>query len=117
MDDPLTHELGFDLSVHRFVELFEAGELNLAKTGLFSVAPFGFTAADPHSAEYAAEVLGHWRLLSGRATYDPRVDEAFDLDQVEFLARPYPFSSKDPEEVGRYLGAVGWAIGVLRPSP
>jgi SAM-dependent methyltransferase len=116
MDDQLTQSLAHGLSVTRFVELFEMGAMNTANTHLFSLAPFRFTSDDPDSPEYAHEVESHWRAISGRTHYDENVDEAFEFDPDEFLARPYPFSSNNPEEIGRYLGAVGWTIGTLRPT-
>ena len=71
-------------------------------------APFGETLLDARTPAYRHAVLAAWREITGRESYDAEVDEAFDLDPSFYLATPYPYSSADPVEVGRYFGAVGW---------
>ncbi len=68
------------------------------------------TDLDPRSAAYRDQVMADWRQITGRTHYDPTVDEAFDLDPAVYLAVPYPYSSGDPGEVGRYFGAIAWFL-------
>ena len=103
-------EVGHDMTVEEFVRAFDDGQLDLGGADAFSLAcpPWFDRALDPRTPEYAAQVMATWSSLTGRALYDPAVDEAFPLEIEDFLASPYPYSSNDPAEVGRYFGAIAW---------
>lgn len=75
------------------------------------------TDLDPRSAAYREQVMADWRRITGRTRYDPTVDEAFDLDPAVYLAAPYPYSSGDPGEVGRYFGAIAWFMRTVALPP
>jgi SAM-dependent methyltransferase len=111
--------IGQNLTVDEFVALYDAGTLSLALAGEFSLEPPALASQglDPRSRQYAEAVMQTWSALTGRDSYDPVVDESFDLDLDEFVARPYPYSSRDPQDVGRYLAAVGWFMLTLAPKP
>ena len=66
--------------------------------------------ADPYSAGSAAEVLRTWTAITGRDAFDAVMNETFTLDDADYLARPYPYSSSNPMEVGNYFGAVAAAV-------
>jgi SAM-dependent methyltransferase len=61
--------------------------------------------------------MDSWRRISGRAAYEPSIDETFDLNDSDFLAHPYPYSSRNPAEVGGYMGAVAHAITLIGAAP
>ncbi len=75
------------------------------------------TDLDPRSAAYREQVMADWRRITGRTHYDPTVDEAFDLDPAVYLPVPYPYSSGDPGEVGRYFGAIAWFMRTIALPP
>lgn len=105
------------MSVAEFTAAYDSGVLTLERSPEFSVALDGepWRDLDPHSPEYRDWVLNVWRSLSGRAAYDPDVDEVFDASDQALLARPYPFSTGDGSEVGNYMGAIAWLLRVVRP--
>lgn len=72
--------------------------------------------ADPRSQQHHDEVMAAWREVTGRTHYDATVDEAFPLDPALYLPCPYPYSSGDPVEVGRYFGAIAWFMRTV-PFP
>ena len=105
------------MTVEEFAEAYDAGALAFESSTQFSVAfeDEPWRDLDPHSAEYRAWVLSSWQAISGRAHYEPQVDEVFDASTETFLARPYPFSTGDGTEVGNYMGAVAWLLRTIRP--
>jgi len=106
------------LSVEDFRRRFEDGTLPL-DPATYRVENLALTAGldDPCSPEYAAMVMETWRALTARADYQPTRDEAFALDDQDYLARPWPFCSSNPGEVGSYLGAVAAVIRRVRVKP
>jgi 2-polyprenyl-3-methyl-5-hydroxy-6-metoxy-1,4-benzoquinol methylase len=106
------------MTVAEFRRRFTAGELQFERNDDFCVVDPRHTAGiDPHSDEYAAAVLQTWSALSGRPAYSATTNEAFELDQSYYLARPYPFCSSNPIEVSRYFGAVAATLPFLTAQP
>ncbi|HEX3980594.1 MAG TPA: class I SAM-dependent methyltransferase, partial [Acidimicrobiales bacterium] len=107
------------LSVTEFRRRFEAGALSLEMVATFCVKDQALTAelADPCSPEYAAVVMQTWHALTGRSGYRAIDDETFELDDADYLARPWPYCSSDPQEVSRYFGAVAAIIGRVAVQP
>lgn len=107
------------LSMAEFRRRFEAGALSLEMHAAFVVEVQNLTdgVQDPCGPEYAALVMETWRALSGRSHYQANEDETFELDDADYLARPYPFCTSDHEEVARYLGAVAATIGRVGARP
>ena len=95
------------LSMAEFRRRFEAGALSLELHATFCVEDQNLTAGiqDPCGPEYAELVMETWHALSGRSRYRADEDETFELDDADYLARPWPFCSSDHEEVARYLGS------------
>jgi SAM-dependent methyltransferase len=119
-DGPPAGDIRLGLDIDGFAELFDAGRLSLAIWDQFSVdvpPPGAALAAEPFSERYHAWVMGVWRAVTGRDAYRPDVDEAFDVPPEEFLRSPWPYSSGDPAEVGRYMGAIAWMLRVVEPRP
>jgi SAM-dependent methyltransferase len=66
---------------------------------------------DPFSAEYRQQVLGHYLELTGSATYAASYDELAHFEDLEApLHRQFPFMTKDPQTIGRYLMGVGHMV-------
>ena len=107
------------LSMAEFRRRFEAGALSLELHATFCVEDQNLTAGiqDPCGPEYAELVMETWHALSGRSRYRADEDETFELDDADYLARPWPFCSSDHEEVARYLGAVAAIIGRVGAKP
>jgi SAM-dependent methyltransferase len=105
------------LTIADFRRRFEDGELSLDVA--FCVENEARTAGieDPCSPEYAALVMETWQAITGRSDYRATDDETFELDDADYLARPWPFCSSNPAEVGRYFGAVAAIIGGLGKVP
>lgn len=105
------------MTVEEFAEAYDAGVLAFESSTQFSVAfeDEPWRDLDPRSPEYRAWVLRSWQAISGRAQYEPQVDEVFDASTETFLARPYPFSTGDGTEVGNYMGAIAWMLRTIRP--
>jgi SAM-dependent methyltransferase len=103
------------MSVEEFSTAYDAGELNLDRVAEFSVVcpQWLDISVDPRSSEYAAQVMKMWSAITGRSPYDASVDEAFPLDPQQFLGKPYPYSSDDTGEIGRYFGAMAWLFREL----
>jgi 2-polyprenyl-3-methyl-5-hydroxy-6-metoxy-1,4-benzoquinol methylase len=107
------------MTVEQFRRRFAAGELAFERNDDFCVQDPRYTdgITDPHSDEYAAAVLKTWSALSGRPSYSATTNEAFEIDQEYYLARPYPFCSSNPIEVSRYFGAVAATLPFLTARP
>jgi len=113
------NEIRHGMAIKDFVAEFDAGTLSLANSGEFSVAPLhppSRVVGDPTSEGYARWVMSVWQEVTGRAQYQPDVDEAFDVPIDEFLRRPYPYSSGSAAEVGNYLGAIAWMLRRVSPA-
>lgn len=101
------------LSLEEYKQAVEAGELAMSDAGTFMLEPsvvLGADGLDPLSAEYNEHVLLTWQWVTGRERYRPEMDEVFQLDQELYFAKPYPFSSGDPDVVAGYLGAVAETV-------
>ena len=61
--------------------------------------------------------MGTWYALTGRTRYRAVDDETFELDDQDFLARPWPFCSSDPVVVGHYFGAVAAIMTLIGAKP
>jgi SAM-dependent methyltransferase len=107
------------LTVDEFARRFDAGELDRSHLHTFAVELPGDIdfGTDPLAAPHAEGVMATWRRVTGRTTYSAEVDEAFDIDQALHSARPYPYVSGDPVEVGRYIGAMAWFMREVKPRP
>jgi SAM-dependent methyltransferase len=107
------------LTLERFRDRYGNGELSLEHWDQFAIDPAGLgdRVDDPHSADYARWVMASWSGMSGRDAYEPTLDESFDLDDSDYLAFPYPFSSRDPGSIAGYLGAVAHAITLIGDRP
>ena len=107
------------MSVADFRIRYQAGELSLALWDCFALDPTEIcpVGLDPHSDEYAEAVMGSWSQISGRKRYESTVDESFDLDGADYLAHPYPYSSRNPAEISGYLGAVAHAVSLIGSPP
>lgn len=107
------------LSMTEFRRRFEAGALSLEMVATFSVEDQALTTRleDPCSPEYSAAVMQTWHALTGRHDYRAVDDETFELDGADYLARPWPYCSSDPQEVSRYLGAVAAIVGRVAVKP
>ena len=107
-DETCNEDISHDLPVARFFDLFERGVLTFDRQADFSISPDGFfdRSADPRSEEYRLAVMRSWSAVTGREQYEPSTDESFPLDDADFLAHPYPYSSASLPEVGRYFGAI-----------
>ena len=107
------------LSLADFRSRYQAGELSLALWDRFALDPaeIRLVGVEPHTDEYAETVMDSWSQVSGRTRYQPDEDESFDLDGADYLAHPYPYSSRNPAEVSGYLGAVAHAVSLIGSSP
>jgi SAM-dependent methyltransferase len=107
------------LALAEFRRRYAAGELSLERWTECSVDPASIdvSTGDPTSAEYASAVFAAWSAITGRSTYDPTKDETFELDDRDYLARPYPYSSGSNVEVANYFGAVAAAVARARTPP
>jgi 2-polyprenyl-3-methyl-5-hydroxy-6-metoxy-1,4-benzoquinol methylase len=107
------------LSIDEFRERFEAGRLSLLHWDRFAVDPAEVLLGglDPHSEAYADRVMESWSRISGRSSYGPHEDESFSLDGADYLAYPYPYSSRNPAEVSKYLGAVAHTVSLIGAPP
>jgi len=107
------------LSIELFRQRFTDGQLSLSQWDQFAIKP-GEThlgGLAPHSEEYAQAVMDSWSQISDREQYQPETDESFELDDADYLAFPYPYSSRNPAEVSGYLGALAHAISLIGHTP
>ena len=107
------------ISIAEFRRRFENGALSLQMDTPFRVEDQALSAGieDPCSPEYSALVMETWHALTGRPEYRAVDHETFELDDQDYLARPWPFCSSDPTVVAGYLGAVAAIIGCIGAKP
>ncbi len=107
------------LSIDDFRRRYARGELSLARWTECCIEPSDVEGldGDPRSPAYAEAVRTTWSRITGRDEYDAEVDETFELDDADYLAHPYPYSSRNPDEVSNYLGAVAAAVGRIGVPP
>jgi SAM-dependent methyltransferase len=74
--------------------------------------------ADENSYEYRDFQLNLWKLISGRDTYSPYINEKNDnLKHVASIRDAYPFVSKSPVEIGNYFIAVASILKKIALPP
>jgi SAM-dependent methyltransferase len=107
------------LTLGEFRDRLARGELSMERWPECSIAPSQVVlpAADPLEPAYAEAVMGTWRAITGRTSYDPVVDEHFEMDPDTFFARPYPYSTSDPQLIARYFGAIAAVTERLGATP
>lgn len=108
-----------ELSLDQFRTKYQDGALTLEKWPEASIdaATMARPSGDPTSEPYHEAVLANWSDVTGRDLYDATVDESFEIDQSYYLARPFPYSSNDPEQVAQYLGTVAELLRRLGSAP
>lgn len=107
------------LTISEFRRRYDAGSLSLERWDAFEIlaSEIPLDHQSPHSDRYAAAVMESWSQMSGRDSYEPTLDESFDLDDSDYLAFPFPFSSRNPAVISGYLGAVAHAVSLIGAAP
>ncbi len=81
---------------------FDPGKLNLPR--------------DPRSSAYRQAQMALYERISGRANYDPAVDEQTNV-VASHITRPFPYSTGSFATVGDQLMSVGFLIRVMGLRP
>jgi SAM-dependent methyltransferase len=84
--------------------------------GFAYVCPEPFPS-DPYSEEYREAQMRVYAQVSGRATYDARVEEHSEFDLAAAKRRPFPYLTSSAETVGTHLMAYGFMIRNLGVPP
>ncbi len=71
----------------------------------------------PRSVEYREAQMALYRLVSGRDSYAPAVNEQSDIDVTAAVNCPYPYGTRSSTIVGEQLMAVGFLIRALGLAP
>lgn len=72
---------------------------------------------DPYSEKYRDAQVAQYLEISGRAEYNPFIDEKDNVLEVKDEFTVYPFTTRDPICVGSYLVGVGLAMRATQLPP